>query len=397
MNMEDTQSSMVAPDAPAPPPAERPGWRPDRRWVVRTAAVFGPFVLLGLLVAATFVVPVEGLGRLTPGEAMIDSGPVALRPGSARGTENRVVVDGATIFEPDGEILFTTVSIDDQVTIYEWLESEWSDDIELRTREEVFGTRTTGENRERNLELMQTSKDTAVLVALDHLGIDVADATGVGFNGVLVDGPADGRLVVGDVIIAIDDEPVTDFASLRALLDERAPGDTSEITLEDNATGEVRTETLVFGTHPEGVPGGFIGVENVVERIEQAPLPFDVDIDSGSIGGPSAGLAFTLTILDLLTPGELTGGAKVAVTGTIGFDGSVGNVGGLTQKAAAARAAGADVFIVPVDSVEEAEAGAGGMRVVGVADLDEALAALASLGGSTDDLALPDFVTAGDA
>ena len=397
MNMEDTQSSMVAPDAPAPPPPPLPWWRPDRRWMTRAAVVFGPFVLLGLLVGATFVVPVEGLGRITPGEGMIDGGPVALRPGSARGTETRVAVDGVSIFEPDGEILFTTVSIDDQVTIYEWLESEWSDDIELRTREQVFGTRSTGENRERNLELMETSKDTAVLVALDHLGIDVADATGVGFNGVVVDGPADGTLVVGDVIVAIDDDPITDFASLRVALDERSPGDTSEITLEDSATGEVRTERLAFGVHPEGTPGGFIGIENVVERIEQAPLPFDVDIDSGSIGGPSAGLAFTLTILDLLTPGELTGGAKVAVTGTIAFDGSVGNVGGVTQKAAAARAAGADLFIVPVASVEAAEAGAGSMRVVGVADLDEALAALDGLGGVTSDLALPGFETAGDA
>jgi PDZ domain-containing protein len=360
MNEEDTPPPIVAPDA-----SSHAWLRPDRRTVMRAAIVWGPFLLLGALVGLSFVVPVEALGRVTPGNALIDDGPVALKPGSARTTATRVEVAGTPVFDADGQILFTTVSIDDQVSVFEWLESEWSDDIELRTREQVFGTRSTDENRERNLELMQTSKDTAVLVALDRLGIDVADVTGIGFNTVFEGGPVDGVLEVGDVI------------------------DDAVITVDDTTTGEQRDVSITFGAHPDGLEGGFIGIEGVVERIEQAELPFDVSIDSGSIGGPSAGLAFTLTILDLLTPGELTGGQKVAVTGTIAFDGTVGNVGGLPQKASAANRAGADLFIVPEASAELARTGAGDMPVVGVATLDDALEALTDLGGSTRDLALP--------
>src|SRR5690606_3334077 len=99
-------------------------------------------------------------------------------------------------------------------------------------------------------------------------------------------------------------------------------------------------------------------------------------------GGPSAGLAFTLALIDLLTPGELTGGHKVAVTGTIRLDGSVGPVGGGAQKAIAARNAGYEVFLVPPDELEEVKTTLGGdFAVIAVSTLDEALEALVSLGG----------------
>lgn len=123
-------------------------------------------------------------------------------------------------------------------------------------------------------------------------------------------------------------------------------------------------------------------------RSVDAELPFDIQIDSGSIGGPSAGLAFTLTLIDLLTEGELTGGNRVAVTGTITGGGTVGNVGGVAQKAAAAEDEGAAMFIVPIDRVEDAESTTSTLDIVGVSSLDEALAALASLGGDIDELAL---------
>jgi PDZ domain-containing protein len=115
-------------------------------------------------------------------------------------------------------------------------------------------------------------------------------------------------------------------------------------------------------------------------------FPFDVVIDTGDVGGPSAGLAFTLAIIDDLTPGDLTGGAKVAVTGTIAGDGSVGPVGGTGQKAAAVRAGDYDAFLVPSADYQAALGRAGDVEVVAVDTLDEALAALADLGGNADDL-----------
>ena len=109
----------------------------------------------------------------------------------------------------------------------------------------------------------------------------------------------------------------------------------------------------------------------------------EVDIDSGNVGGPSAGLAFTLAVLDVLSPGELTGGLDVAVTGTIDGEGNVGDVGGVRQKTAAAIDEGYDVLLVPSAEFEEARERAGGaIEVIAVDTLREALDALASLGGS---------------
>ena len=117
-------------------------------------------------------------------------------------------------------------------------------------------------------------------------------------------------------------------------------------------------------------------------------FPFQVDIDSGQIGGPSAGLAFTLALLDRLTPGSLSGGVEVAATGTISPGGSVGPIGGLKQKTIAVLRTGAKVFLVPTSEVAEAEEAAKGtdLKIVGVATLDEALAQLAALGGNATQL-----------
>ncbi|HZI45637.1 MAG TPA: S16 family serine protease, partial [Ilumatobacter sp.] len=115
-------------------------------------------------------------------------------------------------------------------------------------------------------------------------------------------------------------------------------------------------------------------------------LPFELSIDTQSIGGPSAGLAFTLTLIDELTAGELTPPGGVAVTGTMALDGAVGPIGGLRQKASAVAQTGVDTFIVPAAQGEEdiaaAEKAAGkGLNIIPVSTLDEALAALEQLGG----------------
>jgi len=115
-------------------------------------------------------------------------------------------------------------------------------------------------------------------------------------------------------------------------------------------------------------------------------LPFEVEIDTDRIGGPSAGLAFALALIDELSPGELTGGVRVAATGTIDADGTIGSIGALRQKAVAVREAGATVFLVPASQSEDdlaaaREAAGPRVRVEAVATLDDALAILAELGG----------------
>jgi PDZ domain-containing protein len=160
-----------------------------------------------------------------------------------------------------------------------------------------------------------------------------------------------------------------------------------QITVQRTGSdGQPQNQTLTARleappTAPDSVEasGPFLGV---VSRTRTTyTLPFDVNIQVGDIGGPSAGLALTLAILDILSGGDLTGGHAVAATGTIDLDGSVGNVGGVAQKAVAVRRAGAKVFFVPADQRNEAEGEAGAMKIYPVRTLQQALDDLRALGG----------------
>ncbi|NDH76765.1 MAG: hypothetical protein EBY52_08540, partial [Actinobacteria bacterium] len=177
-------------------------WYRDRFSVV--VLVLVSVLLAG--VASFYTVPAQWVGRILPGNSVVDDGAVALKPGSARPTDDRVQASDIEIFEPEGEILFTTVAVDDQVTIADWVRANSDDAVELRTREQVFGTRTTEEQRERNLELMAVSKESAVVAALEYLGVEAVVESGVGFNGVVEEGPVDGLLEVGEIIVSVDDD-----------------------------------------------------------------------------------------------------------------------------------------------------------------------------------------------
>jgi len=160
-------------------------------------------------------------------------------------------------------------------------------------------------------------------------------------------------------------------------LASHSAGQTVVLDVERGDGGSVVSVELELVESPAEPGRALIGVEADV-RVEAGEVPVEVNIDSGSIGGPSAGLALTLGVIDLLTPGELTGERKVAATGTMSFDGSVGAIGEVDQKAVAAERAGVDLFLVPVPNLGEAlEHVSGDMRVMGVETLHEALDALA--------------------
>ncbi|MXW60617.1 MAG: PDZ domain-containing protein [Acidimicrobiaceae bacterium] len=362
-------------------PARRKRRRPWLRrglWALLTVIV---------LVGASLLVPAKTLGQVIPGQALVDKGAAVTRPGWARSVSDRVDINGRLRYRPDGEFLFTTVSVDLDVSVFEWIQSEVNGDFELQPLEHILGDRTPQENRTRNLEMMNRSKDDAITAALEYLGVPVNE-TGVGFDIVVADGPVDGLLTVDDVIIAVDGVEISSLQSLRDELTRKTPGETGVVTVENADTLEARDVSIVWGEHPQGLEGAYIGIGEIVPRIEDLSLGIDVRIDTGSTGGPSAGLAFTLTIIDWLTEGELTGNQRIAVTGQIFVGGVVGNVGGVGQKAVAARSAGAVAFIVPAGLVDAARAKAGDMRVFGVSTLDEAIQALGELGGDIDDLRL---------
>ena len=113
------------------------------------------------------------------------------------------------------------------------------------------------------------------------------------------------------------------------------------------------------------------------------PFPFPVSIDSGDIGGPSAGLMWALGLYELMTPGDLTGGRTIAGTGTIDLRGHVGPIGGIRDKVVAAQHAGASIFLAPADDMAELDGvDTGAMRVISVATFADALQALRP-GGTT--------------
>lgn len=313
---------------------------------------------------------------------------VALVPGSARPTEELVEVSGLDEYPSDGEVLFTTVRLRSRPNLWEYLWLKTDDDANVVPEEVIFGDRTPEENREVNLQAMTDSKQVAVAVALEELGYEAFTPTGVFVADIVVGSAADGVLERGDVLLEVDGVEIATDIELVDQLAERAAGDTVQLTLQRHASTEVETIEVILGGRDDEPEVGFLGVapQSRVEMNDQ--LPFEVDIDSGSVGGPSAGLAFTLAVLDQLTEGELTGGIEIAVTGTISPDGRVGSVGGVPQKAAAVRSLGIEVFIVPralgEAELAEVEARAGDdLRIVPVDDLEEALEVLEGLGGDT--------------
>jgi len=305
------------------------------------------------------------------------------RPGSARPTRDLVAVgDGVDVYPPASELAFTTVSLR-QSTVASYLWAWFDDDVQVVEQDAILAGRSPAENRQLNLQLMDTSKQDAIRQALLALGYDVP----VTIDGVVVvdvqrDAAAEGRLDVGETVVSIDGEPLDELEDVARIMEPKRPGDTVSLAVEPLRGGEARTVAVELRAAPDDPDRGLIGIQ-LQPRSPSYELPVAVEIDSGDVGGPSAGLAFTLAVLDVLTPGELTGGLDVAVTGTMEADGRVGDVGGVRQKTAAAINDGYDVLLVPSGEFEEARERAGGaIEVIAVDTLREALDALASLGGS---------------
>jgi PDZ domain-containing protein len=304
----------------------------------------------------------------------------AFAPGSAIETEPLVTVEeGAETFEDPGAILFLTARVN-PLTALEGLGAWVDGNIDVIPASGVLGGLSPEENRRRQAEAMVGSKNTALIVAFQRLGIPL-DPTGTGATVMetpLEDSPAATVVQAADTITAVDDTEIELSSDLGEAIGSRPPGTEITLTVEDSV-GEEREETVTLAPRPDDASRGFLGVVTDTRAFDPRPA-FDVDIDSGRVGGPSAGLAFTLAIIDVLTEGSLTGGLDVAVTGVIAEDGTVLPVGGVPQKTAAAREADADVMIVPPGEAAQVR-GAGDMEVFEVATLEEALDVLEDLGG----------------
>jgi PDZ domain-containing protein len=187
--------------------------------------------------------------------------------------------------------------------------------------------------------------------------------------------PADGKLEPDDVITAVDGTPVRDPRGVFGAMSKRKPGDLVRFTIRrGNQTLLIPLRTVASPTPPKRA---IVGV--LLETAVDVHLPIPVRIDAGGVGGPSAGLAFALDVLAKLKKGVLHG-HRVAATGEIFPDGSVGPIGGIKQKTIGAREAGVDVFLVPAgENAAEARRYAGNLRIIPVTSFQQALSSLSTI------------------
>ncbi|MFF5226218.1 PDZ domain-containing protein [Dactylosporangium sp. NPDC000521] len=278
-------------------------------------------------------------------------------------------VTGATVTKSAGQLRMTTVSVQPQMTLLEAMLGWWQDDRAVVPRELIYPPdRTEQQVNDENKKEFQASQSSAETVALRKLGYPVLVAVDEVSEGY----PAVGQLQKGDVITAIDGTPVTSLAKLTELIRAKPAGTTRQVEYTrgtDKATASIATKAGDDGNPRLGV----------VAKTSQ-PHPFQLSIQLDRIGGPSAGLMFTLGIIDTIKEEDLTGGIIIAGTGTIDDEGNVGPIGGIPQKLVAAKEAKAKVFLTPAANCEEAVANAQpGLPLIKVSTADEALAALEQL------------------
>jgi PDZ domain-containing protein len=222
---------------------------------------------------------------------------------------------------------------------------------------------------------MTDSQKIAAVVALGRLGYKVRARFG-GVSVLLVQNGAPAAKVLrpGDVIVAAAGSKVSSVTALRRVLTRHRPGDA--VTIRFRRGPKLNNATVRTVADPKNPKRAIVGIS--AEDQLQVKLPFRVRIDTGGIGGPSAGLAFALDILQELGR-DVAHGQKVAATGALALDGSVEPIGGVKQKTLGARRAGVDVFLVPAgDNADEARRYADGLRIVAVKNFPQALRALAT-------------------
>ena len=233
------------------------------------------------------------------------------------------------------------------------------------------------------LAMMRNSQTTSQVAALEYLGWEVP-AT-VTIEGAVEGTNAEGIVQQGDILRAITTPDgvryeITSAATPFALMRSVPAGSTMTLTIEREGTPQDVSFASVAASATES--GSKLGVYLSVEPV----LPVDITVNIDGVGGPSAGMMFSLSIIDRLTPGDMTGGNVIAGTGTMSYDGHVGGIGGIQQKLWGAHRDGAQWFLAPSENCNEVVGHVpDGLRVVSVSTLDEAVNAVHSIAGGTGD------------
>ncbi|CAN5898438.1 PDZ domain-containing protein [soil metagenome] len=346
---------------PLDPDAARLG---NQLWWIRATRFTLLFSLLGLMTVAALFVKLPLL---------------ILEPGPAPDVAKRTTIAAET-FPSEGSIHLTTAQVraPEGATGVEVVKAMFNPDKVVFAREAIYPSDASHAHTESIQAAQMTQSELeAAVAALSELGMAYR-AEGVFVSEIAESSPAARRLVAGDVITAVNGEPVSLVEDLTEELDKLSPGES--VRLEVLRGPDRQTFSVKTGKPFSGPKGSALGAELVQYR----KAPIDVSILSRDIGGPSAGLIYALSIYDRLVPEDITGGRTVAGTGTIENTdqvvGAVGAVGSVELKVKGADRIGAEVFLVPKAEVEQArKAAGGGMQVIGVSSLKEAIAELKNL------------------
>lgn len=330
-----------------------------------------------LVVATVCLVGLFGVVLLAPMPYVVMSPGVTENTLGDFGGRAVIQISGHKTYPTNGNLNMTTVSVtsaDYHVRLPQVLSAWWSKDQIVLPRDVIYPPdQTVQQVEQQNSQEMLDSQSTAVIAGLAEAGIDALQVT---VTKVIASAPAEGVLKSGDEIVSIDGKPVLNTTDVMTAVGDLPPETT--VTVGILRAGTPSTVTLTTEQSPDNPAKSRVGVEL---RDTYTP-PFKVDINLGQeIGGPSAGLMFSLAIFDKITPGSLTGGRFIAGTGTIDSAGVVGEIGGIQQKIAGAYDAGADYFLVPAANCPEAGASslADDVELIKVDTLDHAVDALKAL------------------
>lgn len=352
------------------PAADRPPHTGINRWSMAMLAMVAIVVLVG---AALNWVHVD--------KAVFRPGPVFDTLGAIDDTRVVQMDKDLPTYPTEGDLYFTTIRLSggpgDDLTVWDWLSAELDPATTIVPREQAFPKGVTSEQiKEQNTSLMQHSQEDAAVVALRANGVKVPEQIMVAQ--VIVDAPADGVLHVDDQILKVEGDAMTDTETVRARLQEVKAGESAEMTISRGG----KELTVKVPTKKDEQTGRTIVGVYLAPKYE---MPYDVKVDAGNVGGPSAGMMFALAIYDTITPGSMTGGKAFAGTGTISGNGDVGPIGGIQQKMYAADHQGVVAFLAPADNCDEVVTGTPrGLTVIPVSTFDEAEKYVTEVGQAKD-------------
>lgn len=354
---------------PRPPPSPPPYWPPPgapsgspKRASRRTVAAIVAAGALLVVAAAALVVPI-------PLFYVFEPGPVV-------DVERLVHVEsGERTYSSEGELFLTTVGVDVEVTAVDIVRAAVDEHREVILKSSYTQGLSDRQIRRQARAEMQQSQRSAMEVALAELGV-VRPVAGVRIVDVVAGSPAEGQLEDGDVLLEIDGEPACAPTDVVTLLSMVNVGD--EVDLKVRRAESSRSFRIETAENPQ-LPGQpFLGVQ--LGAIPRAFKAGDgIEFETGRIGGPSAGLMMALALYDRLTPDDLTAGRDIAGTGTVSCNGTVGPIGGVGLKVAAAEAEGIDIFLAPQGDYEAARRAAQDVEVVAISTFEDALEYLENL------------------